>query len=45
MIELNQINCQYDNFKMHFDIKITAKEKVVIVGPSGAGKSSLLSLI
>ncbi|OCG22928.1 MULTISPECIES: thiamine ABC transporter ATP-binding protein ThiQ [unclassified Gilliamella] len=45
MIELNQINYQYDNFKMHFDIKIPAKEKAVIVGPSGAGKSSLLSLI
>ncbi|MWN06420.1 thiamine ABC transporter ATP-binding protein ThiQ [Gilliamella sp. Pas-s95] len=45
MIELNQINYHYDNFKMHFDIKITSKDKVVIVGPSGAGKSTLLSLI
>lgn len=45
MIELKQINYQYDNFHLCFDINILAKEKVVIVGPSGAGKSTLLSLI
>ena len=45
MIELNQINYQYDDFKMHFNMQIAAQEKVVIVGPSGAGKSTLLSLI
>ncbi|NUF26700.1 thiamine transport system ATP-binding protein [Gilliamella bombicola] len=45
MIELNHINYQYDNFKVHFDIAIVAKERVVIVGPSGAGKSTLLNLI
>ncbi|OCG58599.1 MULTISPECIES: thiamine ABC transporter ATP-binding protein ThiQ [unclassified Gilliamella] len=45
MIELNQINYHYDNFKMHFNIKIAAKEKVVIIGRSGAGKSTLLNLI
>ncbi|OCG44862.1 thiamine ABC transporter, ATP-binding protein [Gilliamella sp. Choc5-1] len=45
MIELNKINYHYDNFKMHFDIKIASKDKVLIVGPSGAGKSTLLSLI
>lgn len=45
MIELNQVNYHYDNFKMHFEINIAAKEHVVIVGPSGAGKSTLLSLI
>jgi thiamine transport system ATP-binding protein len=45
MIELNQINYHYDNFKMHFNLKIAAKEKVVIIGRSGAGKSTLLNLI
>ena len=45
MIELNQINYQYDDFKMHFNMQIASQEKVVIVGPSGAGKSTLLSLI
>lgn len=45
MIELNQINYQYDDFKMHFNMQIAAQEKVVIVGPSGAGKSTLLSLV
>ncbi|OCL25884.1 thiamine ABC transporter ATP-binding protein ThiQ [Gilliamella sp. wkB171] len=45
MIELNQVNYHYDNFEMHFEINIAAKEHVVIVGPSGAGKSTLLSLI
>lgn len=45
MIELNQVNYHYDNFNMHFEINIAAKEHVVIVGPSGAGKSTLLSLI
>lgn len=45
MIELNQINYQYDDFKMHFNVQIDAQEKVVIVGPSGAGKSTFLSLI
>lgn len=45
MIELKQINYQYDNFNLCYDIKIVANEKVVIVGPSGAGKSTLLSLI
>ncbi|OCG07904.1 thiamine ABC transporter, ATP-binding protein [Gilliamella sp. wkB178] len=45
MIELKQINYQYDNFSLYFDINILAKEKVTIVGPSGAGKSTLLSLI
>ncbi|OCG69732.1 thiamine ABC transporter, ATP-binding protein [Gilliamella sp. Nev5-1] len=45
MIELNQINYHYDNFRMHFNLKIAAKEKVVIIGRSGAGKSTLLNLI
>ncbi|OCG01046.1 thiamine ABC transporter ATP-binding protein ThiQ [Gilliamella sp. wkB112] len=45
MIELKQINYQYDNFNLYFDINIVAKEKAIIVGPSGAGKSTLLSLI
>lgn len=45
MIELKQINYQYDNFNLHYDLNIVANEKVVIVGPSGAGKSTLLSLI
>nr|WP_255307206.1 thiamine ABC transporter ATP-binding protein [Gilliamella apicola] len=30
---------------MHFNLKIAAKEKVVIIGRSGAGKSTLLNLI
>lgn len=45
MIELKQINYQYDNLDMYFDTRINPKERVVIVGPSGAGKSTLLSLI
>jgi thiamine transport system ATP-binding protein len=45
MIELNQVNYHYDDFKIDFDVKITTKERVVVVGPSGSGKTTLLNLI
>ncbi len=47
MIKLENISFSYNNNSqpLHFNIDITANEKVAIIGPSGAGKSTLLHLI
>lgn len=45
MIELKNLDYQYDSLNMHFDFIVASGERVAIMGPSGAGKSTLLSLI
>lgn len=45
MIKLNQLQFQYKEMQMHFDLHVKSQEKIAIVGASGAGKSTLLNLI
>ena len=45
MIELTNLDYQYDDLNMRFNFAIEAGERVAVMGPSGAGKSTLLSLI
>ena len=45
MIKLQQVQFQYKEMLMQFDLHILAQEKVAIIGASGAGKSTLLNLI
>ncbi|EIJ70111.1 thiamine ABC transporter ATP-binding protein [Pasteurella bettyae] len=45
MIKLDQVQFQYKNMLMEFNLHIQPKERIAIVGASGAGKSTLLNLI
>ena len=45
MIKLNQVQFQYKEMCMQFDLQIRSQEKIAIIGASGAGKSTLLNLI
>ncbi|SUT94773.1 ABC transporter ATP-binding protein [[Actinobacillus] rossii] len=45
MIKLNQVQFQYKEMCMQFDLQIHSQEKIAIIGASGAGKSTLLNLI
>lgn len=45
MIKLNQVQFQYKEMCMQFDLQIYSQEKIAIIGASGAGKSTLLNLI
>lgn len=45
MIKLNQLQFQYKEMQIHFDLHVKSQEKIAIVGASGAGKSTLLNLI
>lgn len=44
MIELN-LDFQYEQMPMHFNLSVPKGERVAVVGESGAGKSTLLNLI
>lgn len=44
MIKLN-VNFNYPEMPMHFDLQVKQAERIAIIGESGAGKSTLLNLI
>ncbi|MCK3658910.1 thiamine ABC transporter ATP-binding protein [Pasteurellaceae bacterium Pebbles2] len=45
MIKLTQVQFQYKNMAMQFDLQVEKGQKVAVIGASGAGKSTLLNLI
>jgi len=45
MLRVEQIQFQYDEMLLAFDLRLVAGDCLALIGPSGAGKTTLLNLI